>query len=85
MGIKTIFFNKTILYEDHLSHDAKIVDFSGWSMPINYGSQIDEHHQVRNDVGIFDVYNSAMQINNAETQNSQVISQESLDAQMTSQ
>ena len=46
---------KTFLYEDHLSHDAKMVDFSGWSMPINYGSQIDEHHQVRNDVGIFDV------------------------------
>ena len=46
---------KTFLYEDHLSHNAKIVDFSGWSMPINYGSQLDEHHQVRNDVGIFDV------------------------------
>ena len=41
---------KTFLYEDHLSHGAKMVDFSGWSMPINYGSQIDEHHQVRNDV-----------------------------------
>ena len=46
---------KTFLYEDHLSHGAKMVDFSGWSMPINYGSQIDEHHQVRNDVGVFDV------------------------------
>jgi len=46
---------KTFLYENHLSHGAKMVDFSGWSMPINYGSQIDEHHQVRNDVGIFDV------------------------------
>jgi aminomethyltransferase len=34
---------------------AKMVDFGGWDMPVNYGSQIDEHHQVRNDVGMFDV------------------------------
>ena len=35
--------------------DAKMVDFGGWDMPVNYGSQIDEHHQVRNDCGMFDV------------------------------
>ena len=34
---------------------AKMVDFGGWEMPVNYGSQIDEHHQVRNDCGMFDV------------------------------
>lgn len=34
---------------------AKMVDFGGWDMPVNYGSQIDEHHQVRNDCGMFDV------------------------------
>jgi hypothetical protein len=34
---------------------ARMVDFSGWEMPINYGSQIDEHHQVRRDAGMFDV------------------------------
>jgi len=34
---------------------AKMVDFGGWDMPVNYGSQIEEHHQVRNDVGMFDV------------------------------
>jgi aminomethyltransferase len=34
---------------------AKTVDFGGWDMPVNYGSQIDEHHQVRNDCGMFDV------------------------------
>jgi aminomethyltransferase len=34
---------------------AKMVDFGDWDMPVNYGSQIDEHHQVRNDVGMFDV------------------------------
>jgi aminomethyltransferase len=34
---------------------AKMVDFGGWDMPVNYGSQIDEHHQVRSDCGMFDV------------------------------
>ena len=34
---------------------AKMVDFGGWDMPVNYGSQIDEHHQVRKDCGMFDV------------------------------
>jgi aminomethyltransferase len=32
-----------------------MVDFVGWALPINYGSQIDEHHQVRTDAGMFDV------------------------------
>ena len=32
-----------------------MVDFGGWEMPINYGSQIDEHHQVRSAAGMFDV------------------------------
>ncbi len=32
-----------------------MVDFSGWDMPLNYGSQIDEHHSVRHDAGMFDV------------------------------
>jgi aminomethyltransferase len=46
---------KTPLYEAHLAAGAKIVDFFGWDMPLNYGSQIEEHHAVRNDVGMFDV------------------------------
>ena len=32
-----------------------MVDFGGWDMPVNYGSQIEEHHAVRRDAGIFDV------------------------------
>lgn len=32
-----------------------MVDFGGWDMPIHYGSQLDEHHQVRSDAGMFDV------------------------------
>jgi aminomethyltransferase len=45
----------TPLNEAHRAMGAKMVDFGGWDMPVNYGSQIDEHHQVRNDVGMFDV------------------------------
>ena len=47
--------NKTPLYQQHVEMKAKIVDFGGWEMPINYGSQIQEHHQVRTDAGMFDV------------------------------
>jgi aminomethyltransferase len=46
---------KTPLYDTHLAAGAKIVDFAGWQMPINYGSQIEEHHCVRTDAGMFDV------------------------------
>ena len=47
--------NKTPLFEKHLEMGGKIVDFSGWQMPIHYGSQLEEHRQVRNDAGMFDV------------------------------
>lgn len=46
---------KTILNDAHRALGAKMVDFSGWEMPIHYGSQIDEHHQVRRNAGMFDV------------------------------
>ncbi|KFN45823.1 glycine cleavage system aminomethyltransferase T [Arenimonas malthae CC-JY-1] len=46
---------KTILNDTHRALGAKMVDFGGWDMPINYGSQIEEHHQVRRDAGMFDV------------------------------
>ena len=46
---------RTPLYDSHLAAKAKMVDFSGWEMPINYGSQIEEHHAVRRDAGMFDV------------------------------
>ncbi|MEO1939861.1 glycine cleavage system aminomethyltransferase GcvT [Candidatus Thioglobus sp.] len=45
----------TPLYQAHVDAGGKMVDFGGWEMPLNYGSQIEEHHQVRNDVGMFDV------------------------------
>jgi aminomethyltransferase len=46
---------KTILNQTHRDLGAKMVDFGGWDMPIHYGSQIEEHHQVRRDAGMFDV------------------------------
>jgi aminomethyltransferase len=46
---------KTCLYNCHLQSAAKMVDFAGWDMALHYGSQIDEHHQVRSDAGMFDV------------------------------
>ncbi|MEK7697144.1 MAG: glycine cleavage system aminomethyltransferase GcvT, partial [Pseudomonadota bacterium] len=47
--------HRTPLYDAHVSLGAKLVDFGGWDMPLHYGSQIEEHHQVRRDAGMFDV------------------------------
>ena len=47
--------DKTVLNATHRALGARMVDFGGWDMPINYGSQIEEHHAVRRDAGMFDV------------------------------
>lgn len=46
---------KTILHASHLAIGARMVDFHGWEMPLHYGSQIREHHEVRKHAGMFDV------------------------------
>ena len=46
---------RTPLYELHVASGARMVDFGGWDMPVAYGSQIEEHHAVRRDAGMFDV------------------------------
>ena len=46
---------KTVLNDAHRALNARMVDFGGWDMPVNYGSQIEEHHAVRSDCGMFDV------------------------------
>ena len=46
---------RTSLYARHLALGARMVDFSGWEMPLHYGSQLKEHHAVRRDCGVFDV------------------------------
>ncbi len=45
----------TPLFDTHVALGARMIDFGGWDMPLHYGSQIDEHHQVRRDAGLFDV------------------------------
>lgn len=47
--------NRTPLYDAHVAAGAKMVDFGGWDMPLHFGSQLEEHHRVREDSGIFDV------------------------------
>ncbi len=47
--------HRTPLHEQHLAAGARMVDFGGWDMPINYGSQIAEHNAVRAACGVFDV------------------------------
>jgi aminomethyltransferase len=46
---------KTVLNAAHRAMSARMVDFGGWDMPVNYGSQIEEHNAVRNNCGMFDV------------------------------
>jgi aminomethyltransferase len=46
---------QTPLFRLHQELGARIVDFGGWDMPVQYGSQIGEHHAVRRGAGVFDV------------------------------
>jgi aminomethyltransferase len=46
---------QTPLHARHVELGARLVDFGGWDMPLQYGSQLEEHHAVRRDAGMFDV------------------------------
>tara|TARA_A100001037_G_scaffold48109_1_gene39928 strand:+ start:1109 stop:2170 length:1062 start_codon:yes stop_codon:yes gene_type:complete len=46
---------QTPLFDQHVAAGGKMVDFAGWRMPLNYGSQLAEHRAVRENVGMFDV------------------------------
>jgi aminomethyltransferase len=46
---------KTAIYDEHLNSGAKMIDFGGWQMPVQYSGIIDEHNAVRNKAGLFDV------------------------------
>jgi aminomethyltransferase len=50
---------RTPLYDAHLAQRAKLVDFAGWEMPIQYSGVVDEYHAVRRAVGLFDVSHMA--------------------------
>jgi len=45
----------TPLYDVHVAHNGKMVDFAGWAMPLHYSGVLDEYHTVRTTVGLFDV------------------------------
>jgi len=46
---------RTPLHDEHLALSARMVDFGGWDMPVQYSSVLDEHHAVRRAQGMFDV------------------------------
>jgi aminomethyltransferase len=46
---------KTILNDIHRQYGGRMVEFAGWELPLHFGSQLEEHHAVRGDAGIFDV------------------------------
>ncbi|MFM7326194.1 MAG: glycine cleavage system aminomethyltransferase GcvT, partial [Nodosilinea sp.] len=46
---------RTPLHAEHVRLKARMVDFGGWDMPVQYTGVIDEHRTVRNQVGLFDV------------------------------
>ena len=55
MTAPAIALKKTPLYDVHKRLGAKMVDFGGWDMPVQYSGLLDEHHTVRTKVGLFDV------------------------------
>ena len=46
---------RTPLFDEHQAMGAAFTDFGGWEMPVRYGSDLDEHHAVRNSAGLFDI------------------------------
>jgi len=50
---------RTVLYPCHVAAGAKLVEFAGWEMPVQYAGVIVEHHAVRNTCGLFDVSHMA--------------------------
>ena len=46
---------QTPLFHEHEKLGAKMTGFGGWNMPLYYSSIVDEHHAVRNQLGIFDI------------------------------
>ena len=61
---------RTILYDRHKLANARFTSFAGWEMPLYYGSQIEEHHAVRQHAGLFDVsHMGVVDIQSDEAQN----------------
>lgn len=58
--MSSVALKKTVLHAAHIAANAKLVDFGGWEMPVNYGSQIEEHLNTRKACGLFDVSHMAV-------------------------
>lgn len=59
MSVAPSQLKRTILFPAHEELQARLVDFGGWEMPVNYGSQIEEHLATRQHCGMFDVSHMA--------------------------
>ena len=59
MSVASCQLKRTILFPAHEELQARLVDFGGWEMPVNYGSQIEEHLATRQHCGMFDVSHMA--------------------------
>ena len=46
---------QTPLHDWHQAHGGRLVEFGGWSMPVQYTTIVDEHKAVRERVGLFDI------------------------------
>jgi len=46
---------KTVLNSLHREYGGRMVEFAGWELPLHFGSQVEEHHRVRREAGMFDV------------------------------
>src|SRR5687768_15459327 len=46
---------RTVLYDWHVAHGGRMVDFAGWEMPVQYSTIVDEHTTVRTGAGLFDI------------------------------
>lgn len=55
MSAATVSLTHTPFHQFHVDRGAKLIDFTGWDMPLHYGSIIEEHNQVRRSGGFFDV------------------------------
>ena len=55
MNQSTVTSKRTPLFDTHKSLGAKLIEFGGWSMPVDYGSITEEHLAVRTAAGLFDV------------------------------
>ena len=54
-GVSSKELKKTPLHGEHVALGAKLVDFGGWEMPVQYTGILDEHRAVRSAVGVFDI------------------------------